>query len=83
MPTIELRADLNSEDDQGRWWSLLRDATDPDRIVPGAVVLAGSERFWAPVRIEQVDDDGQVHFVAIPDDDPAAVELLARADATT
>lgn len=66
MPTIELRADLNSEDDGGRWWSLLRDAADPSRIVPGAVVVAGTERYWATVRIEQVDDDGQVHFVEAP-----------------
>jgi hypothetical protein len=48
-------------------------------IVPGAVVVAGTERFWSVVRIEQVDSDGQVHFVAVPPDDPAAVELLARA----
>jgi hypothetical protein len=80
MPTIELRADLNSEDDQGRWWSLLRDAAEPGRIVPGAVVVAGTERFWSVVRIDQVDDDGQVHFIAVPDHDPAAAELLARAD---
>lgn len=67
MPTIELRADLNSEDDEGRWWSLLRDAVDPSRIVPGAVVVAGTDRYWATVRIEQVDDDGQVHFVEVSD----------------
>jgi hypothetical protein len=83
MPTIELRADLNSEDDEGRWWTLLRDATDPSRIAPGAVVVAGTERFWAVVRIEHVDNDGQVHFVAVPHDDPAAVELLARSDAAS
>jgi hypothetical protein len=78
MPVIELRADLNSEDDHGRWWSLLRDAADPARIAPGAVVIAGTERFWSVVRIEQIDDDGQVHFVDVPNDDPAAVELLTR-----
>jgi hypothetical protein len=38
----------------------------------------GSDRFWSVVRIEQVDADGQVHFVAVPPDDPAAVHLLAR-----
>jgi len=45
MPTIDLRADLNAEDDEGRWWSLLHDAIDPTRIVPGAVVVAGSDRY--------------------------------------
>ncbi len=79
MPTIELRADLNAEDDEGRWWSLLRDAVDPGRIVRGAVLVAGTERFWAVVRIDEVDDDGQVHFVAVPADDPAAVKVLGRA----
>ena len=84
MPTIELRADLNSEDDEGRWWSLLRDATEPTRIVPGAVVIAGTERFWSVVRIEQVDDDGQVHFVAAADGDHAQVDRTpTRSDAET
>lgn len=78
MPTIDLRADLNAEDDEGRWWSLLRDAADPDTIVPGAVLVAGTERFWSVVRIEQVDDDGQIHFVPIPHDAPEALRLLAR-----
>jgi hypothetical protein len=64
MPTIDLRADLNAEDDEGRWWSLLRDAADPASVEPGAVLIAGTHRFWSVVRIEQVDDDGQVHFVA-------------------
>jgi len=36
MPTIDLRADLNAEDDEGRWWSLLRDAADPATVVRGA-----------------------------------------------
>lgn len=80
MTIIELRADLNSEDDQGRWWSLLRDAANPHLIVPGAVVVAGTERFWSVVRVDQVDEDGQVHFVAMPAEDPAATELLARPD---
>ena len=79
MPTIDLRADLSAEDDEGRWWSLLRDAVEPAKITPGAVRVAGTERFWSVVRIEQVDPDGQVHFVGMPSDDPAAVELLARA----
>jgi hypothetical protein len=78
MPRIDLRADLNADDDEGRWWSLLRDAVEPAAIVPAAFVVAGTERFWSVVRIEQVDPDGQVHFVALPRDDPVAVQLLAR-----
>jgi len=79
MPMIDLRADLNAEDDDGRWWSLLRDAVDPAAVVPGAVLVAGSERHWSVVRIEQVDTDGQVHFAAGPADDSATVERRERA----
>ena len=82
MPRIDLRADLNAEDDEGRWWSLLGDAVDPTLILPGAVLVAGTERFWSIVRIEQVDEDGQVHFVAVAADDPAAIELRARASSS-
>jgi hypothetical protein len=75
MPTIDLRADLNAEDDEGRWSRLLRDAAEPTAVVPGAVLVAGTERFWPVVRIEQIDDDGQVHFVPVPADDPDAASL--------
>ena len=47
------------------------------------MLVAGTERFWSVVRIEQVDDDGQVHFVAVPADDPAALRLLARSGLTS
>jgi hypothetical protein len=30
------------------------------------------------VSLEQVDDDGKVHFVAVSADDPAAIRLVAR-----
>lgn len=83
-PRIDLEADLNAEDDEGRWWSVLDWARDPETMVPGAVLVAGRARFWSVVRIEQVDDDGQVHFVEVPNDDPAAQALFVRefADST-
>lgn len=61
-PDIALRANLNSEDDEGLNWALLRDAADPTAIVEGAVVTAGTERFWSWVRVHHIDPDGQVHF---------------------
>ncbi len=61
-PAIALRANLNNEDDEGLNWALLRDASDRAAIVEGAVVAAGTERFWSWVRIRRVDNDGQVHF---------------------
>lgn len=62
LPPIALSANLNNEDDEGLNWSLLRNAADPSVIVEGAVLRAGTERFWSWVRISRIDEDGQVHF---------------------
>lgn len=59
---LDLRADLNAEDDDGLNWALLADAERADQIRPGAVLRAGRERYWSWVRIVRLDDDGQVHF---------------------
>ena len=78
-PRIDLRADLNAEDDDGRNWSLLRDAREGVVIVPGVVVVAGVSEFWAVVRVLAVDDDGMVHFERLNDDHPDARPVLAEA----
>ena len=72
-PPIALRANLNNEDDEGLTWSLLRNAADPTAIVEGAVVVAGTERFWSWVRIRRVDEDGQVHFEQLSADEAAKI----------
>ncbi|HZT65389.1 MAG TPA: hypothetical protein VFA11_06335 [Acidimicrobiales bacterium] len=72
-PRIDLPANLNNEDDEGLNWALLRNSPDPARIVPGSVVVAGTERFWSWVRIRRVDPDGQVHFEQVSEAEaPAA-----------
>ena len=76
---IDLRADLNAEDEEGQNWALLRGALEPKRVRLGAVLLAGTERFWSVVRITAVDEDGQVHFVQLSPDDPAAKRYLTTA----
>ena len=76
-PPIALKSDLNMEDDEGQNWTLLRSAVDPSQVRVGAVLIAGMPRFWSVLRITAVDDDGQVHFVQLDRDDPAAIELLA------
>lgn len=76
-PPIDIRSDLNAEDDDGQNWALLRNAVDPTRVRTGAVLIAGTERYWSVVRVTAVDDDGQVHFVQLPDQDPEARRLLA------
>lgn len=40
---VDVRADLNAQDDDANGWSLIGDACDAARIVPGAMVLAGSQ----------------------------------------
>jgi hypothetical protein len=76
-PPIALRSDLNAEDDSGQNWALLANATDPSQVLVGAVLVAGTPRFWSVVRVTAVDPDGQVHFVQLDESDPAARELLA------
>jgi hypothetical protein len=41
--TVDIRADLNSEDQTGYVWTLLADARDPSLIKPGELVVAGDE----------------------------------------
>ena len=75
---IDLIADLNAEDDEGLGWSVLADARIPDRISPGAMVLAGNRFGQAVVRIVSVDDDGQVHFSILPGSVAKNRHLLGR-----
>ena len=71
--TIDLRADLMSQDHTGYSWSLLEDAADPTVIVPGALILAGEEgdpddpvavcRF---VELEEINNHMVVRFGILP-----------------
>lgn len=42
MVTIDIPADLNTEDETGYVWAFLDEAVDPDAIRPGALVVAGA-----------------------------------------
>ena len=53
MTTIDIAADLNSEDETGLVWTFLDEALDLDAIRPGAIVVAGSE--LTPAVCEVVD----------------------------
>lgn len=66
MYNLDLIADLNAQDDDGLGWSTLGEAVSPDRVRPGAMLLAGNSQARAVVRIVAVDDDGQVHFAILP-----------------
>ena len=75
---LDITADLNAQDDEGLGWSTLADAAEPDRVVPGAMLLAGDEAASAVVRIVRVDDDGQIHFAVLPGSVEKSRHLLGR-----
>ncbi len=75
---LDLIADLNAQDDDGFGWSTLSDALMPERIVVGAMVLAGNRAGTAVVRVVAVDDDGQVHFSILPGSVAKNRHLLGR-----
>jgi hypothetical protein len=62
MVELDIKADLNCEDDDGLNWALLRNAREARAVVPGAVLRAGMERAWSWVQIASVDPDGMIHF---------------------
>lgn len=64
-PRIDLRCDLNAEDDDGQSWTLLENAASPAQVQVGAVLIAGAPRIWSVVRITALNPDGQVHFVQL------------------
>jgi hypothetical protein len=76
---IDLRADLNREDDDGLGWALVSGAERPEIIRRDAVLRAGTEKFWSWVRVINVDDDGQVHFRQISAAEAQASGQLAEA----
>ena len=76
VPRIDLPADLAAAGADGVGRSLLRDALDAPSVVPGLVANR-----WAVVRVTKVDDAGQVHFIQLEADDPAAQAVLADARA--
>ena len=43
MYRVDIGADLNNEDDSGYIWTFLDEAHDPNRITPGALIVAGDE----------------------------------------
>lgn len=75
---VDLVADLNAQDDDGLGWSVVSNACHPDRLQPGAMVLAGNEQGRAVVRIVAVDDDGQIHFSILPGSIDQNLHLLDR-----
>jgi len=70
---VTLPADVNQVDETGWVWTFLSEAAEPDRVRPGAIIVAGDqvEPFLARV-VDIVDapgDDKVVHLdvIGVPD----------------
>jgi hypothetical protein len=63
---IDLFVDLNTEDETGLPWSLLSEARDATRIVPGEHIVVGSGRIRAVALVVDVSRDGVVHVRPLP-----------------
>jgi len=61
MIYIDLPADLNLEDDEGRNIARLAEAVTPEKVTAGEVLVAGAPRAWSWAVVEAVED-GFVHF---------------------
>jgi len=57
MIYIDLPADLNMEDDLGRNVARLADATTPDAVTQGAILVAGAPSAWSWGLVEAVEDN--------------------------
>lgn len=70
MIYIDLPADLNLEDDEGRNVARLADAVTPDSVTQGAVLVVGTPHAWSWAVIEDVES-GFVYFRQISARDAA------------
>lgn len=54
---VDLRVDLNGEDDTGLPWAFTRDARDPALLTEGAWLVVGSGDTRAVAQVVQIDGD--------------------------
>ena len=74
---LDLRVDLNTEDDTGLPWAFLRDARDPSLVVEGAWLIVGSGSTRAVAQVAQVVD-GLVWVRPLPGPVSESRHLLSR-----
>ncbi len=75
---IDIDVDWNTMDDTGLPWTFVDAATDPNRIVPGAFVIAGRGNAIAVAEIVDVGDDGVVHLRDVGGSVKDSLHLLPR-----
>jgi hypothetical protein len=83
--TVDIPADLNTEDQTGYVWAFLDEARDPSVVVPGALVIAG-DRDAAAVVVVVVDHTPHpngtiVHLDVLPGAIDSYVALARRIEA--
>lgn len=76
--TIDIDIDWNEEDDTGLPWTFVDSAEQPERIVPGAIVVAGRKGSLAVAEVVDRDDDGVVHLRPLPGSFKANLHRLSR-----
>jgi len=54
---LDLRVDLNAEDDTGLPWAFLHDARNPELVCEGAWLIVGSGNSRAVAQVAQIDGD--------------------------
>jgi hypothetical protein len=74
---IDVIVDLNTMDETGLPWAFLDYAPRPDRVVPGAYVVAGSGRARAVALVVDVTD-GIVHVQPLRGSVASHATLLAQ-----
>lgn len=79
IPRIDIDIDWNTQDDTGLPWTFADEAAVPDRIVPGAFVVAGRGTAVAVAEVVDRDVDGVVHLRALPGPTSAHLHLLSDA----
>jgi len=62
---VDLKLDLNSEDDTGLPWGFVDEATDPSRIHEGAWIVIGSGTARAVAQVADIDGE-IVHVRPVP-----------------
>jgi hypothetical protein len=57
MSPLDLRVDLNTEDDAGLPWAFLGDARDPGLVREGAWLIVGSGNVRAVAQVAQIEGE--------------------------
>lgn len=74
---VDLRVDLNTEDDTGLPWAPLTNARDPSLIKGGTWIIVGSGSARAVAQVADIDD-GIVHVRPLPGPVRRHAHLLGR-----